>query len=135
MTTNQIHHLVKRRSIKDVILFSMSCRMSKKRLLIFGPTGANRLRTSLSSAGLVIVILHPQPQPKRGTSQARHRAPGARERKGWYSENLNFCFLTESLSGNMHHAASSSLQIQSMLCTAPLYRGLKTRGIGMCSKS
>ena len=47
ITTNQIDHLVKRRSIKGVIFFSCrSCRKSKTRWLISGPPGMKGLRES-----------------------------------------------------------------------------------------
>ena len=44
ITINQIHHLVKRGSLKDVIFFCMSCRKSRTRCLTYGPTGVKGLR-------------------------------------------------------------------------------------------
>ena len=43
ITKNQIDHLVKRRSIKGVIFFSLSCRKSKEWWLIYGLTSVKGL--------------------------------------------------------------------------------------------
>ena len=90
------------------------------------------LSLALSRLCLVLIIHSPSLSRELSTSRAGHQAPRARERKGWYSENLNFCFLTESLSGNMHPAAASSLQMQSIM---PWPQNRREKNVECCSKS
>lgn len=140
-------------SILDRIINTLKLRTEQLRMDVFFVLYWSEFRILLSRHRIkdptltllsaCLVSLFSSLSPDRGTSQARHQAPPARERKGWYSENLNFCFLTESLSGNMHPAAASPhFKYRVMLCTASsqsLYCGLKTLGreknVECCSKS